>query len=87
MQLEPRASWLGSTEASHLGMTVTASVWRCPEWAAHGRGDDAGQAVPVARVSMPMAAARPLPFPALSLTLSPRQRDRPGKAAFLPALE
>lgn len=52
-QPELRASGLGSVGTLHGGITVTASVRRCPEWATHSRGDDAGQAVPVARVSMP----------------------------------
>lgn len=66
-------------------MTVPLLSRRCPGWAREG--DGAGQADPVARVGLSMAAARPPPFPPLSLAFSPQQQNSAGEAVFLPSLE
>lgn len=49
-------------------------------------GPPKADGIPCSQDQHPMAAARPLPFPSLPLTLSPPPWDSPGKAALLPVL-
>lgn len=77
--------WAGLHGASHLGMRSLPLCGDVQNGLLMAEGMVLGRLFLWPGSACPMAAARLVAFP--FLTLSPRQWDGPGEAAFLPALE